>query len=409
MDIRPIRNSNDHEQALARLTELLVSDPVPDSDEAAELQVLGTLVDRYEAEQFPIESPTPVEAIRFRMDQLGMTNKDLMPYVGSASRVSELLNGKRPLSLSMIRNLHRYLGIPAEVLIAEAGEADAPLTGLDASKFPAREMYQRGYFSTAPGTWKAAKRKLDSLLARLFHDAGVREASPAYLRSTAHYRQGKSIEKAALMAWQSQVLIRSRQRRTGDYESGTVDTAFLEKIADLSVFDDGPRLARERIEKAGIAVVIERHLPGTFLDGASFLRDDGKPVVGLTLRYDRLDNFWFTLLHELVHVGWHLNEERNAIFDDMKAAATDACEHEADDFTAGALIPEYEWRRAWIANHPTAEAVLSLAQTLGRHPSIIVGRLQHDSGNFRLLAKSPGVGRRQVRKHFAEFAGWAQA
>jgi len=171
----------------------------------------------------------------------------------------------------------------------------------------------------------------------------------------------------------------------------------------IAIDSEGPRLAREFLEKHGIAVVIERRLPGTYLDGAAFLRDDGRPVIGLTLRHDKLDNFWFTLLHELAHVGWHLSTERNAIFDDMSATVTDDVEREADAYAAEALIPANEWRKAKLGENATAEAVGLLAQKLSRHPAIIVGRLQHELDNYRLLARSPGVGRRQVRKHFEEF------
>jgi HTH-type transcriptional regulator/antitoxin HigA len=404
MNIRPIHNRKDHEQALARLTTLLESDPVPESDDGAELQVLSALIEKYEAENFPVEPPTPTEAIRFRMDQLGLRNKDLVPYIGSASKVSEVLNGKRPLSLTMIRNLHRHLGIPAEVLIQDPASADNVSMNLDSGDFPAKDMYERGYFSTAPASWAAARKRVATLLPKFFRDAGVREASPAYCRSTAHYRQGKTLNVAALLAWQARVLIRSRQRGTSRYRHGSVDKSFLEKVADLSVLEDGPRLAPEFLEKHGVTVVIEPHLQKTYLDGAAFLRDDGKPVIGLTLRYDKLDNFWFTLLHELVHVGWHLSKERNAIFDDINETATDDIEREADAYAAEALIPEKEWRKAKLSEDATPEAAELLAQELNRHPAIIVGRLQHELDNYKLLARSPGVGRRQVRKQFEEFS-----
>lgn len=120
MNMRPIKTKADHRRALADLTALLDTAPAPDSPEADNAEALATLIEDYEDEQFPVELPTPVEAIRFRMDQLNMAQKDLVPYVGSPSKVSEVLNGKRPLSLNMIRALHRHLGIPAKVLIGEA-------------------------------------------------------------------------------------------------------------------------------------------------------------------------------------------------------------------------------------------------------------------------------------------------
>lgn len=403
MNIRPIHSSENHEKALARLTALLESDPAKDSDEGAELEVLATLIEKYEAGNFPLGSPTPVEAIRFRMDQLGLRNKDLVPYIGAASKVSEVLNGRRPLSLTMIRNLHRHLGIPADVLIRDADAANSLDMDLNAGDFPVRDMHRRGYFSAAPASWAEASKRLGSLLPKFFRDAGVREASPAYCRSTAHYRQGKTQNDAALLAWQARVLIRSRDRSTSHYVPGSVDETFLERIADLSVFDEGPRLAREFLEKHGIAVVIELQLPKTYLDGAAFLRNDGIPVIGLTLRHDKLDNFWFTLLHELAHVGWHLTAERTAIFDDIGETATDGIEREADAHATEALIPKTHWRKAKLGKDPTPEAAERLAQKLNRHPAIIVGRLQRELDNYKLLAKSPGVGRRRVRKQFEEF------
>lgn len=118
MNVRPIRTAKDHQRALAELSTLLDADPKSKSPEADRAEVLGTLIEDYESRRFPIEHPTPLEAIRFRMDQLGLKQKDLAPYIGSPSKVSEVLKGKRPLSLSMIRALHEHLGIPAQVLIA---------------------------------------------------------------------------------------------------------------------------------------------------------------------------------------------------------------------------------------------------------------------------------------------------
>ncbi len=113
--ITPIRTEADHEAALARIDALM--DAQAGSPEIEELSVLAELVESYEARQFPIELPTPLEAIRFRMEQAGLEPRDLEPYIGNGGRVWEVLSGKRPLTLAMIRALHKHLGIPAEVLI----------------------------------------------------------------------------------------------------------------------------------------------------------------------------------------------------------------------------------------------------------------------------------------------------
>jgi HTH-type transcriptional regulator/antitoxin HigA len=114
MTIRPIRNISDHESALKRIEALMSSRQ--DTTEGDELDVLATLVDAYEKEHFPIDAPDPIEAIKFRMEQLGLERKDLEPLLGSRARVSEVLNKRRGLSLAMIRSLHENLEIPLDAL-----------------------------------------------------------------------------------------------------------------------------------------------------------------------------------------------------------------------------------------------------------------------------------------------------
>jgi HTH-type transcriptional regulator/antitoxin HigA len=115
-----IKTSKEHETALGRLEELLLRNPVPDSEDANELELLALLIKAYEDKNIVIDPPTPIEAIRFRMEQAGLTQKDLVPLIGTKSRVSEVLAGKRPLTLAMARKLHKGLGIPAEILLEGA-------------------------------------------------------------------------------------------------------------------------------------------------------------------------------------------------------------------------------------------------------------------------------------------------
>jgi HTH-type transcriptional regulator / antitoxin HigA len=117
MEIKPIRNEKDYRKAITRIEVLW--NAIPGTPEQDELEVLTTLVEAYEERRHPIDPPDPVEAIRFRMEQLGLSRKDLEPFIGPRGRVSEVLGRKRAMSLAMIRKLHRGLGIPAEVLLAE--------------------------------------------------------------------------------------------------------------------------------------------------------------------------------------------------------------------------------------------------------------------------------------------------
>ncbi len=117
MDIKPIRNERDYRKVLKRIETIWTA--APGSPEFDELEILATLADVFEEHHVPIAAPDPIEAIRFRMEQLGLSRKDLEPFIGSRGRVSEVLGRRRAMSLRMIRKLHIGLGIPAEVLLAE--------------------------------------------------------------------------------------------------------------------------------------------------------------------------------------------------------------------------------------------------------------------------------------------------
>ena len=117
MNIHPIRTKADYKRALREVSAYFDNEPVPGSEDGDRFEILATLVEAYESKHFPIEAPDPIEAIRFRMEQGGLTVKDLVPSIGQPNRVYEVLNRKRGLTLEMIRNLHRNLGIPAESLI----------------------------------------------------------------------------------------------------------------------------------------------------------------------------------------------------------------------------------------------------------------------------------------------------
>ena len=117
MKIAPIKNEKDYQKALKRLE--LVFDAKKGTEKGDELEILSILIDKYENEKFPIEMPDPIEAIKFRMEQMGLKQKDLVELVGFKSRVSEILSRKRKLTLDMIRKLHKTLHIPTEVLVQD--------------------------------------------------------------------------------------------------------------------------------------------------------------------------------------------------------------------------------------------------------------------------------------------------
>ena len=177
----------------------------------------------------------------------------------------------------------------------------------------------------------------------------------------------------------------------------------LRYIAKLSWMDKGPRLAKDFLEEHGIAVIIEPHLPATHLDGAAMIGRNGAPVIALTLREDRLDNFWFTLMHELVHVWKHLDDNKHrAIVDENieQSSATEAIEREANEIAGEALIPHATWRRSDAFANPSTKTIQALAADLQISPAIVAGRVRFERRNYALF--SGLIGRGQVRAHFPE-------
>jgi HTH-type transcriptional regulator/antitoxin HigA len=188
-----------------------------------------------------------------------------------------------------------------------------------------------------------------------------------------------------------------------EYDPRAMTREFARSLVGLSCLDDGPLQARRLLAKSGIALVVLDYLPGTHLDGAAMLRADGKPVIALTLRHDRLDNFWFTLAHEMAHVVLHLaGGDGGTFLDDLDPeVAKDRKEDEADEFAAEALIPGDAWETAEARTSTAPEAVRRLAARLHVHPAIVAGRVRFERRNYSLLDSL--IGRRVVRRRFVAY------
>jgi HTH-type transcriptional regulator/antitoxin HigA len=326
------------------------------------------------------------------MEQQNLRPKDLISYLGSASRVSEVLGGKRQLSLEMMRKLHKGLGIPAEVLVQEAqGKATQRSKALvnELSEFPMaifKEIFQRRWLRFR-GTLAAAKQQAGLLLKDFLCFGTASHAIPALNRQSL---RGRSTDNnLALLAWKTRVLrIAAKERLKSKFDPSDVTREFTHNLVALSRLKDGPRLAIEELENNGVAVVIEPHLPTTHLDGAAMTLPNGNPVIGLTLRYDRLDNFFFCLFHELGHVVQHIAKGKADLFlDDLDQNSTDKLEKEADEFALRNLLPTTDWQRFCQAGDFSVEAVRREAKRLGVHGAILSGRVQREKNDYKSLSR----------------------
>ena len=164
MELKLIKTQTEYHSYRGEVERLALADPSPESAEGARLEVLALLVEEYEKARFKFETPSPIEAIQFRMHEQGLRQADLVPYFGSRSRVSEVLAGKRPLTVQMIRELSAGLGISAGVLVAGSAPVEAEPTpsssDIDWDRLPFNEMERHGYFSHVP---KQSGRNLSEL------------------------------------------------------------------------------------------------------------------------------------------------------------------------------------------------------------------------------------------------------
>jgi HTH-type transcriptional regulator/antitoxin HigA len=394
-----IKNGAQYDATLAEIDYLLDLDPDPGTEEADRLELLTLLVEVFEQKRFPIELPDPIEAIKFRMEQQDLPQRDLVPYIGSKSKTSEVLSGKRPLSLPMIRALHSGLGIPAKVLLQEKDPLESQEGGLDWERFPLHEMVSRGWIKANVSD---VRGKAEELLRLFFAPVGSPSDIVALYRKMDHTRFARSVDEYALIAWTARVLSRAQENPPPtEYAPGTVTLKFMREVVGLSPSDEGPLLARDFLKENGISLIVEPHLPRTHLDGAAIMAQSGRPVIGLSLRYDRLDNFWFCLMHELAHLSLHLDEGWLQFYDDLEVDSQgDPREEEADHLAGEALIPEEEWKKSPASNLRSPEAAKHLAKKLRIHPAIVAGRIRRAYNSYRKLSNLVGHG--QVRRLFSE-------
>lgn len=405
MNVRPIRTDADYRSAMKRV-ESLVDIDEPTKDEKDEIELLSLVIEAHERRTTPIPSPDPIEAVKFRMDQMGLTAADVAPCFGGRTRVYEVLGGRRDLNVGMMRALNEHLGIPAEILLGRPAAHSPDSPDYDWRRFPIREMMKLGWVSKVEDVAGEGEGLVEDFLTGALGDASA-AAMPSFRLGS---RENAKADPYALTAWCCQTM---RLAAEDDpmpktfAPSGGDPVDLLGEIARLSREREGPRLAVERMREEGIRFVALAHLRKTYLDGAAMRGPDGVPLVALTLRYDRLDHFWFCLMHELAHVVLHLDDEecrgKCVFIDDMSlrgsASRSEATrEHEADDLAEQALIDREIWDRFGFPGAATELRIAELAMEANVHPSVVAGRVRFRTRNYRRFGGL--IGNREMRRFF---------
>lgn len=258
---------------------------------------------------------------------------------------------------------------------------------VDWEKFPLKEMVKRGWLELTD------QIKPVNAAAKFFEIA----AGPQYA-SALHRKKFNGENKPneySLLAWQARVL----QKAKVALESGNIAEEFdfqdtwISDLVNLSLEHQAPAKVKDFLASRGVILIIEEHLKGTYLDGAAMIAPSGHPIVALTLRHDRLDNFWFVLFHELGHVFLHLFDSLNMdFFDEENGHQADDIERDADQFALDKLIAPDKWDLCLSRFSPSKDTVLADARSLGIHPSIVAGRIRKERNKYTILSDLVGHG-----------------
>jgi len=383
-----IKTAADHGAALEELEALMLANPAAGSKESEQIELLGFLIEAYEKEHYPITPPHPVEAIRFTMEQQELKQADLVPFIGSKSRVSEVLSGKRNLTLDMVRKLHNGLGIPLTSLVNDP-DFELP-ERIETEEYPIKEMFENGYFPKTQGkSWFDVRPHCEEFLHQFFQG---RQTQPICALNRQTTRAKSKVDVQALHAWRCRVLDRAKEVAHGKFDRENLTQTLIDQLIALSTLPNAPLLVQQRLSEVGIVLVIEPHLQKTHLDGAAMWHPDGFPVIALTIRHDRVDNFWFTLFHELGHLWKHYDQLEKGFLDtDIDAASTKQTEQEADQFALDAFIPASEWPK--LRQLQYAKEIREEAKKRGIPPAVIAGRLRREASDYRKHRTLVGQGK----------------
>ncbi|MFV2074279.1 MAG: HigA family addiction module antitoxin [Thermoanaerobaculales bacterium] len=348
----------------------------------------------------PARNIPPGAIIRKEIVARGWTQDDLARIMGRPVQViSEIISAKKQITPETALGLAAAFGTSAEMwlnmetmyrlLLARRRGADDAVRGRSRiySLLPVKELVRR--------CWIEDSECLDELTARVEGFLGVASLDElGSVKIAARRTATREPDPRAVLAWTRRVEQLASAQQVAAFDPSRLKGGVRELLS-LTQREDGPTHVAGILKSLGVHFILVPHLPKTYFDGAVF-PIDGKPVLALTLRYDRLDSFWFTLMHEMAHLV--LGHEGGRLEDLDDDAGSDSEEMEADALAAEWLVPEESLADfvAGVQPYFSRQAVWSFAHGIGRHPAIVLGRLQHEGHVSRahLSSAIPRVRRR---------------
>ena len=326
----------------------------------------------------------------------GWSQKDLARKLGLREQAVQRYESERYRSISLTGLMRFARALGADVRIGlpdEARQAWRPIyemTQTEAQKV-LKHARDHGWIDVGDRSDENSIGIIKRYVAEHVGEHGV----PSLLRTGLNVSDHS--EDWALLSWKAQITRTARGIITeGKLKYRPAAYSWLKELVQLSRLKDGPTQARDLLRAHGIVLVIEPHIVGMNLDGAAFLVDE-VPVIGMTLLRDALDNFWFTLLHEVAHVVLHYRTGLSSgFFDDIEKQDVDEFEDEANKFASNMLIPEELWSRSPARISKAPEPIEKLALQIGISSAIVFGRVRMERKNYKIF--SDRIGRGEVRK-----------
>ena len=283
-----------------------------------------------------------------------------------------------------------FPAIGERVALREADLDTSEILGIFSETSTCKEMIRRGWLNTSRLKDEKRLREIVSGLEELLF---LPLSAPELFRGAAKLTAQNLTGQLAVLAWLAQVRRTASETDAAPFDYSSLTSEAIRELVQLSRYDDGPLRAEQWLRSVGIPVVIMSSLPGMKLDGVSSTVDSC-PFIALTIRYDRVDSFWFTLLHEIGHVLLHLRDDLDQVFlDDLdESSQDDELEAEANAFARDSFVPRHVWRRSDAFKLGTKRAIEELADKLRIHPAIIAGRIRYETGNYTHLSDMVGQG-----------------
>lgn len=299
------------------------------------------------------------------------------------------------------------LDFSAKITVSQniSGDNNGLPSGLSLSDFPFAEMNTREWFGPPDDLRRAPSVQKAKILSSFFAQA------PEGIQAALHRKSAGSTSparNAALLAWQARILTKAQQRTGLARKFNTPTAEVVGQIAKFSAQPDGIAKAINLLLDHGIIVVVEPHLTKTKLDGAAMCLDGGAyAVIGLTARYNRIDNFWFVLLHELGHIIRHWARVREfGIVDEMAGENSDELvEREADEFAENAILPLTVWQASAVRFTKQSSSIVEFANRHGLHPALIAGRIRRERGYTEF---SEMLGSGEVQDKLRDMGFWSK-